>query len=150
MPQQKSFGKKLKSLQKNNLAYICQIINFSQKVSFKMHQSTIKIDVHLDNEKVPEQIIWTADNSSADSLQKAKAMMVSFWDGADKSALRIDLWTKDMMVDEMADFFYQTFMGMADSYNRATHNTEMVNDLKKFAKDFYQKFKDQQLKENKA
>jgi hypothetical protein len=41
-------------------------------------------------------------------------------------------------------------MGMADSYNRATHNTEMVNDLKKFAKDFYQKFKDQQLKENKA
>ena len=115
-----------------------------------MHQSTIKIDVHLDNEKVPEQINWSADNSSADSLQKAKAMMVSFWDGADKSALRIDLWTKDMMVDEMADFFYQTFMGMADSYNRATHNTEMVNDLKKFAKDFYQKFKDQQLKENKA
>jgi len=64
--------------------------------------------------------------------------------------LRIDLWTKDMMVDEMADFFYQTFMGMADSYNRATHNAELVNDMKTFAKDFYKKFKDQQLKENKA
>lgn len=115
-----------------------------------MQKSTISVDVHLDNDKVPQQINWTADNSSAEDVQKAKAMMLSFWDGADKSALRIDLWTKDMMVDEMADFFYQTLMGMADSYNRATHNTEMVNDLKKFATNFYQKFRDQQLKNNKA
>lgn len=115
-----------------------------------MHQSTISIDVHLDNDKVPEQINWKADNSSAEAQQKAKAMMLSFWDGADKSALRIDLWTKDMMVDEMADFFYQTFMGMADSYNRATHNEELVNDIKTFAKNFYKKFRDQQLQENKG
>lgn len=115
-----------------------------------MHQSTISIDVHLDNDKVPEQINWKADNSSAEAQQKAKAMMLSFWDGADKSALRIDLWTKDMMVDEMADFYYQTFMGMADSYNRATHNEELVNDIKSFAKTFYKKFRDQQLQENKG
>jgi len=76
--------------------------------------------------------------------------MLAFWDGADKSALRIDLWTKDMMVDEMADFFYQTIMGMADSYNRATHNQELVSDMKTFAKDFMKKFKEQQLKENKV
>lgn len=115
-----------------------------------MHQSTISIDVHLDNDKVPEQINWKADNSSAEAQQKAKAMMLSFWDGADKSALRIDLWTKDMMVDEMADFYYQTFMGMADSYNRATHNDELVNDIRNFAKSFYKKFRDQQLQENKG
>lgn len=115
-----------------------------------MQQSTIAIDVHLDNNKVPEQITWSADNSSAAAAQKAKAMMLSFWDGADKSALRIDLWTKDMMVDEMADFFYQTMMGMADSYDRATHNHELVNDMKTFAKDFYKKFREQQLKENKV
>ncbi len=115
-----------------------------------MHTSTINIDVHLDNDKVPKQINWSAADSTADMQQKAKAMMLAFWDGEDKSALRIDLWTKDMMVDEMADFFYQTFMGMADSYNRATHNEEMVVDIKKFAKDFIKKFKEQQLKENKA
>ena len=115
-----------------------------------MQQSTIAIDVHLDNNKVPEQITWSADNSSAAAAQKAKAMMVSFWDGADKSALRIDLWTKDMMVDEMADFFYQTMMGMADTYDRATHNHELVNDLRTFAKEFYKKFREQQLKENKV
>jgi gliding motility-associated protein GldC len=113
-----------------------------------MQTSTITIDVHLDKDKVPEQINWKADNAA--EVQKAKALMLSFWDSADKSALRIDLWTKDMMVDEMADFFYQTIMTMADTYNRATHNQEMVDDMKKFAKDFYAKFREQQMKENKA
>ena len=76
--------------------------------------------------------------------------MLSFWDGADKTAMRIDLWTKDMMVDEMADFFYQTMMTMADTFNRATHNAALVSDMKEFAKDFYKKFRDQQLQDNKA
>ena len=114
-----------------------------------MNQSSIKIDVLLDPNKVPEQINWSATDSSANMVQKAKAMSVAFWDGADKTALRIDLWTKDMMVDEMADFYYQTFMTMADTFNRATKNAELVGDMKAFAKDFYRKFQDQQLKENK-
>jgi len=75
-------------------------------------------------------------------------MMVAFWDAADKSALRIDLWTKEMMVDEMADFYYQTLMGMADTYMRATQQKEMMEDMKAFAKEFYKKFRDSQLKEN--
>ncbi len=114
-----------------------------------MHTSTITIDVHLDKDKVPDQINWKADSSSAEETQRAKAMMLAFWDGAEKSALRIDLWTKDMMVDEMADFFYQTIMSMADTYKRATNNQQQVDDMKKFAKDFYNKFREQQLKENK-
>lgn len=113
-----------------------------------MQTSTIQIDVHLDNEKVPQQITWNAGNTTADNVQVAKAMMLSFWDGAEKTALRIDLWTKDMMVDEMADFFYQTIMTMADTYERATHHEELVDDMKKFAKDFYNKFRATQLKQN--
>jgi gliding motility-associated protein GldC len=114
-----------------------------------MNKSTITVDVLLDNDKVPEQIQWSATDSSADTMQKSKAMMLAFWDGADKAALRIDLWTKEMMVDEMADFFYQTIMGMADTFHRATRNAELVNDMKTFAKDFYKKFQEQQLQENK-
>jgi gliding motility-associated protein GldC len=115
-----------------------------------MDQSTITIDVLLDKDKVPQQINWKASDSTADSSQKSKAMMLSFWDSADKAAMRIDLWTKEMMVDEMADFYYQTFMTMADTFNRATKNAELVNDMKNFARDFYKKFRDQQLTENKA
>ena len=115
-----------------------------------MQQSSIHIDVTLDEGRVPELITWNATDTTADTVRTAKAMMLSFWDGADKTALRIDLWTKDMMVDEMADFFYQTFMTMAESFHRATHDHELVNDMKTFAKDFYNKFREHQLKENKA
>jgi len=115
-----------------------------------MKQSTITIDVMLDLNRVPEQINWHATESSADKTRKAKAVMLSFWDGADKAALRMDLWTKDMMVDEMADFYFQTMMTMADSFNRATHQEELVNDMKKFAQDFYKRFQEKQLQENKA
>lgn len=114
-----------------------------------MEHSTITIDVQLDPDKVPQLISWKASASSAEEAQIAKAMMLSFWDGTDKSALRIDLWTKDMMVDEMADFFYQTMMTMADTYGRATQQKDMVEEMKKFAKEFYNKFRASQMKENK-
>ncbi len=114
-----------------------------------MHKSTISIDILLDENKVPSEIQWKASDSTADMTQSAKSMMVAFWDAQDKSALRIDLWTKDMMVDEMADFYYQTFMGMADTFMRATQQDALVNEMKSYAKDFYKKFRDIQLKENK-
>lgn len=77
-------------------------------------------------------------------------MCLGFWDGTEKNTFKIDLWTKDMMVDEMADFFYQTMMTMADTYGRATKYNEQVEEMKQFARDFYEKFKEKQLKENKA
>jgi gliding motility-associated protein GldC len=114
-----------------------------------MATSSINIDVTLDNDRVPEDIRWNATDTSADAARKAKAMMLAFWDGTEKTAMRIDLWTKDMMVDEMADFFYQTYMTMAETYQRATQDQTLVGDMKKFAKDFYNKFREQQLKSNK-
>ena len=50
----------------------------------------------------------------------------------------------------MADFYYQMLMGMADSFKRATRQEEMSNDMKKFAKEFFEKFRAVQLKENGA
>lgn len=111
-------------------------------------ESTIQIKVALDEQKVPEKIEWTASDSTADRMNKAKAMMVAFWDGADKTALRIDLWTKEMMVDEMADFFYQTLMTMADTYQRATPWADQANDLRAFATDFYKKFEEKLKNQN--
>ena len=37
---------------------------------------------------------------------------------------------------------------MADTYMRATQQKEMMEDMKAFAKEFYKKFRDSQLKEN--
>ena len=113
-----------------------------------MKTSTITVDVQLNDDKVPEAILWKASDSTIENAQKAKAMMLSFWDGAEKTALRIDLWTKEMMVDEMADFYYQLFMTMADTFSRATKEPELGADLKAFAQQFIKKFKANQLKQN--
>ena len=115
-----------------------------------MKTSTISIDVQLNDEKVPEAIYWNASDSTNENRQKAKALMLAFWDSAEKTALRIDLWTKDMMIDEMTDFFYQTFMTMADTYGRATQHEELVENMKKFAHEFYHQSREKQMKENKA
>jgi gliding motility-associated protein GldC len=115
-----------------------------------MAKSTITINVELDEGRVPQNIQWQATDSTAAHPQQAKAFMLSLWDGADKTALRIDLWTQKMMIDEMADFYYQTFITMADTFERATKQTELVDEMKSFAKHFYQKFQEQQLKDNKA
>ncbi len=114
-----------------------------------MAKSTIQIDVELDEQKVPVDIAWQATDGS-ERPQQAKAVMLSLWDGADKAALRIDLWTQKMMVDEMADFYYQTMMTMADTFQRATRQTELTDEMKAFAETFYKKFQELQLKENKA
>lgn len=114
-----------------------------------MAKSSIIIDVELDEGKVPSAIEWKATDSTIEKPQQAKAFMLSLWDGAEKTALRIDLWTQKMMIDEMADFYYQTFMTMADTFDRATKQTALAADMKNFAKQFYAKFQEQQMKENK-
>lgn len=103
-----------------------------------MHKSTINIEVSLGEDKMPEAIAWNAPDGGVEGLQKAKALLLGLWDGEEKSALRIDLWTKKMMVDEMNDFFYQTFFGMADTFVRATNNKELADSIKEFAKKFHQ------------
>ncbi|MEP7163482.1 MAG: gliding motility protein GldC [Ferruginibacter sp.] len=112
-----------------------------------MQKSTITIDVMLDPNKIPDQILWEASDSTAEMKQKAKAMCLAFWDAGDKSALRIDLWTKDMMVDEMGDFFYQMLTTMADTFKRATNQDALATEMKVFAKGFIEKFRAELAKE---
>ena len=114
-----------------------------------MNKSTIKIDITLDKDRVPQSIEWNASDTGTQHAQKARAMMLAFWDGAEKTALRIDLWTKEMMVDEMIDFFYQTIMTMADTYGRATSDNKQVETMKKFAREFQHEFQHKQIQENK-
>ena len=109
-----------------------------------MHQSTINVLIDLDEQKIPQNIKWSASDSTANETQEARAMMLTLWDPTDKTALRIDLWTKDMMVDEMADFYFQAMMTMADTFQRATNQPELSAEMKTFARGFLKKFKETQ------
>ncbi|MBL7706427.1 MAG: gliding motility protein GldC [Taibaiella sp.] len=112
-----------------------------------MEKHNININVTLDNEKMPEHIDWNASGSSVAEPNQAKAFMLSIWDGQEKTALRMDLWTKRMMVDEMNDFFFQTMMTMADTFTRATRNEALSNEIREFARGFKKKADDALMKE---
>lgn len=102
-------------------------------------KSQISIQIELAEDRMPETIQWKAPDGGIADWQNAKAFLLGLWDGEEKSAMRIDLWTSKMMVDEMNDFFYQTFFGMADTYQRATNNTVLAGEIKEFAKNFLKK-----------
>ena len=53
--------------------------------------STIKINVTVDENKVPDDIRWTAADGGIED-QEAKAMLLSIWDSKVQETLRIDLW----------------------------------------------------------
>ena len=98
--------------------------------------SEIKFNVTLDENKLPEAINWQAGDSEMPSVNPCKAIMLSIWDHADKSTLRIDLWTKDMPLDDMKRFFYESFMTMADTYERASSDEDAAKTIRDLAKDF--------------
>lgn len=100
--------------------------------------SEIILKVELDENKVPEKLNWTAQDGGITNAE-AKAMMLSVWDSAAKESLRIDLWTKDMPVDEMKIFFHQTLVAMSDTFNRATQDEKMTATMKDFCDYFAEK-----------
>jgi gliding motility-associated protein GldC len=102
------------------------------------HNSEIKIKIALDENKVPEEIFWTAKDGGIDN-EASKAIMLSVWDHKKKDTLRMDLWTKDMPVDEMKKFFHQTLVAMSDTFNRATQDEKMTATMKDFCDYFAEK-----------
>lgn len=104
----------------------------------KLNKSEIKIQVELDENKVPEILRWTAPDGGIES-DTAKAMLLSIWDSKVQETLRIDLWTKDMPVDEMKKFFHQTLVAMADTFERATDDKKMSDTMRDFCAYFAEK-----------
>ncbi len=103
-----------------------------------MKTSEIKFTVSLDENKLPVTIDWEANDPETGSGQAAgeksscKSVMIALWDAKENNTLRIDLWTKDMLVDEMKVFFHQTMLSMADTLKRATGEDKIAEDLKDF------------------
>jgi gliding motility-associated protein GldC len=66
-------------------------------------------------------------------------MMLSVWDSVNKESLKIDLWTKDMPVDEMKIFFHQTLVAMSDTFLKATQDEKMTATMRDFSDYFAEK-----------
>ena len=92
--------------------------------------SQISVAVGLDDERMP--VDMTLSGTDFPEPQVIKAMLLSVFDADRKETLKIDLWTKDMQVQEMDRFVFQSLRAMTDTYVKATNNAALANQMAKF------------------
>jgi gliding motility-associated protein GldC len=100
------------------------------------NNSKLIFEIEMDENKVPEKISWEAENQEK---SECKAFMTSLWDDKDSNTMRIDLWTKGMMIEEMRHFFVQSLITMADTFERATNDAKSAEELREFSQKFGKK-----------
>lgn len=103
-----------------------------------LHTSEITLRVGLDDNRIPEKLSWSAQDGGIDN-EDAKAMLLSVWDSKNQESLKIDLWTKDMPVDEMKTFFHQTLVSLSETFMKATQDEKMTATMKDFCDYFAEK-----------
>lgn len=101
-----------------------------------MKSNEINFLVDLDEDKLPESIKWFAEANKPMGFKEAKALLISLWDRDENITLAMDLWTKDMLINEMSALYYQTLIHLADSYKRATSNDDAAKILHDAAEKF--------------
>jgi len=103
-------------------------------------KQTLKFEIELDENQLPLNIEMHASDGAA-SERNIRALMVSAWTAKTKETLRIDLWTKDMPVNEMFIMYHQTMMGMASTLERATGHDKLAGALRDYCTFFAEQTK---------
>jgi len=104
-------------------------------------QSTIRLDVGLDGDRIPDRLRWTSSDGKVAEGGDTSAFLLSIWDPERRETLRIDLWTKEMKRDEMDLMVFQTLLTLSDSYTRANGDAEVGEMIKKFGFAFGERVK---------
>jgi len=111
-----------------------------------MKKSEIKFTIHLDNENIPEKIEWDASDKGGEGLEETRAVTLSLWDHLQKNTLRIDLWVKDMTVEEMKRFYIDSIGGLGQSLLRATGDEVMAESINSLCDDLVKHIKNEEKK----
>ncbi len=104
-----------------------------------MKKSEIQIEISFDEKQHPTDIVWTSTDQEESKPVPCKGMLLSFFERETLDTLKIDLWTKDMQLAEMDKFMFQTLRAMTDSYQRATQNNALANEMQRFVQYFGEK-----------
>jgi len=100
--------------------------------------SQIKVSVGTNENNIPVRMMWSADDAGIEN-QEAKAMFLSLWDAKDNNTLKMDLWVEEMSVEEMKQFVHQTLLTIADTFEKATGETNICEDLRDYCFHFAEK-----------
>ena len=90
-----------------------------------MKKSEINFFIELDDQNVPNDILWNATDKPGDD-DHTKAISIAVWDDVEKNTMRLDLWTKDMPVHEMKKFYIDALGGMSQTLLSATGDEKMA------------------------
>ena len=100
-------------------------------------ESDINITIGLNEAKVPVKITWQNDeNPKGTGKRECKAILLSLFDKESLATMKVDLWTTDMQVAEMDQFFYETLSIMSDTYLRSTKNQKLASEMRQFVQYF--------------
>ncbi len=94
-----------------------------------MDTSEIKFKVELDKDNIPEKIYWDADQKDSPGFSETKSISLSLWDDQKKNTLRIDLWSKDMPVDEMKRFYIDCLGGISQTIMNSTGDEYIAGEI---------------------
>jgi len=101
----------------------------------KQRKASIDIQISLNENNVPEHIYWKASDNK-NNQANAQAFLLSFWDSETKNSFNIDLWTKEMTMEEMKFFIFQSLLKMSNIIERSTGDENLVHTMKEFSKKF--------------
>jgi gliding motility-associated protein GldC len=112
-----------------------------------MRQTDINVKVLLDTNNVPDTITWEATDKPADTTSDCKAVSVNLWDKTGKGTMRIDLWTKEMPVNEMKRFCVEIIAGLSDTLHKATNDTYMCSEIEELCVKLIKHIKEEDAKQ---
>lgn len=102
--------------------------------------SAIELKVGMNENNLPVRMKWSAEDGDVKEAE-ARAFLLSIWDPAAKNTMKIDLWTKDMSIEEMKQFFHQTLLTLSDTFEKATGEHNICEDLRDYCYHFADKMK---------
>jgi gliding motility-associated protein GldC len=105
-----------------------------------MKKSTLQFDLELDENNVPKKIIMNSSDKQAQNVL-LKSVIIAAWDEKTKETLRVDLWTKDMMINDMFIMYHQTLMSMANTLSKSTSQDKLAGALRDYCEFFAQETK---------
>lgn len=112
-----------------------------------MRKSEINFTVELDEHRVPERIFWDATENPNEGINETKAISVSVWDHYHKGLLGINLWTKDMPVDEMNHFTVDVIGNLSQMIKDSTADQKIIEILEQAGRSIA-KHLEEQAKQN--
>lgn len=109
-----------------------------------MKKSRIHFEIELDDQNVPDKIYWDATDKEDDGINQTRSISIAVWDHFQHNTLRIDLWTKEMAVDDQKRFYIDCIGGLAQSILTATGDEFMAGEMNALCNKFIEHVRKEQ------